>query len=121
MNTVTVNLRERLWALLEPLLTRLGYELIELDYAPGHGRSLLRLYIDAQAGVGLDDCERVSREVTSILDVEDPIPSAYTLKWTPPDSSRRLPPRPHFGPSLASRVSVAPKEPCPGRGAYPGL
>ncbi|TLZ41959.1 MAG: ribosome maturation factor RimP, partial [Gammaproteobacteria bacterium] len=67
MKTVTVDLRERLWALLEPLLTRLGYELVELDYAPGHGRSLLRLYIDAQAGVGLDDCERVSREVSSIL------------------------------------------------------
>ena len=106
MKTVTVELRERLWALLEPLLTRLGYELVELDYAPGHGRSLLRLYIDAQAGVGLDDCERVSREVSSLLDVEDPIPSAYTLEVSSPGFDRLLRTRAHFGRFVGSRVFV---------------
>ena len=77
---VTVILRERLSALIEPLLGRLGFELVELEYSSAHARALLRLYIDREAGVGLEDCERVSREVASLLDVEDPIACAYTLE-----------------------------------------
>src|SRR5437762_12949390 len=103
MQTVTVELRERLWALLEPLLTRLGYELVELDYAPGHGRSPLRLYIDAQAGVGLDDCERVRREVSSLLDVADPIPCAYPPAVPSPGFDRLLRTRAHSGRCAGSR------------------
>src|SRR5256885_8641907 len=71
---MTVILRERLNALIEPLLGRLGFELVELEYASGHGRAVLRLYIDREGGVALQDCERVSREVAALLDIEDPIP-----------------------------------------------
>src|SRR5213082_76687 len=120
MQTVTVDLRERLWARLEPLLTRLGYELIELDYAPGHGRSLLRLYIDAQAGVGLEDCERVSRAVAALLDVEDPIPCAYTLEVSSPGFDRLLRTQAHFGRFVGSRVFVELREPRAGRRRYTG-
>src|SRR5438876_12030908 len=111
MKTVTAGLRERLWALLEPLLTRLGYELVELDYAPGHGPSLLRLYIDAQAVAGLDDCERVSREVSSLLDVEDPIPSAYTLAVSPRGFDWPLRTRAHFGRFVGPRLFVELSDP----------
>ena len=120
MKTVTVGLRERLCALLEPVLARLGYELVELEYAPGQGRSLLRLYIDAPAGVGLDDCERVSREVSSLLDIEDPIPSAYTLEVSSPGFDRLLRTRAHFGRFVGSRVFVELKEPRAGRRRYTG-
>src|SRR5256885_10641508 len=48
-SAVTVILRERLSALIEPLLGRLGFELVELEYAPAHARALLRLYIDREA------------------------------------------------------------------------
>jgi len=120
MKTVTVGLRERLCALLEPVLARLGYELVELEYAPGQGRSLLRLYIDAPAGVGLDDCERVSREVSSLLDIEDPIPSAYTLEVSSPGFDRLLRSRAHFGRFVGSRVFVELKEPRAGRRRYTG-
>jgi len=120
MKTVTVGLRERLCALLEPVLARLGYELVELEYAPGQGRALLRLYIDAPAGVGLDDCERVSREVSSLLDIEDPIPSAYTLEVSSPGFDRLLRSRAHFGRFVGSRVFVELKEPRAGRRRYTG-
>jgi ribosome maturation factor RimP len=120
MKTVTVGLRERLCALLEPVLARLGYELVELEYAPGQGRSLLRLHIDAPAGVGLDDCERVSREVSSLLDIEDPIPSAYTLEVSSPGFDRLLRSRAHFGRFVGSRVFVELKEPRAGRRRYTG-
>jgi ribosome maturation factor RimP len=107
-------------ALLEPLLGRLGYELIELEYAPGTARALLRLYIDREGGVGLDDCERVSREVSSLLEVEDPIPSAYTLEVSSPGFDRLLRKPAHFGRFLGSRVFVELKEPRAGRRRYTG-
>jgi ribosome maturation factor RimP len=72
-------LRERLIALIEPLLGQLGYELVELEFAPGRGRGSLRIFIDRPEGIGIGDCERVSREVSALMDVEDPVPTAYSL------------------------------------------
>jgi ribosome maturation factor RimP len=119
-DAVNLTLRERLLALLEPLLGRLGYELVELEYAPGHGRSLLRLYIDAPAGVGLQDCEKVSRGVSALLDVEDPIPTAYTLEVSSPGFDRLLRTPAHFGRFVGARVFVELKEPRAGRRRYIG-
>jgi ribosome maturation factor RimP len=117
---VTVSLRERLFVLVEPLLARLGFELVELEFAPGHGRALLRLFIDAPAGVGLDDCARVSREVAARLDVEDPIPMAYTLEVSSPGFDRLLRTPAHFGRFVGARVFVELKEPRAGRRRYTG-
>ncbi|HYL72202.1 MAG TPA: ribosome maturation factor RimP [Candidatus Dormibacteraeota bacterium] len=117
---MTVSLRERLYALIEPVAGRLGYELIEVEYAPAHGRSLLRLYIDSPAGVGLTDCERVSRDVAALLDVEDPIPGAYTLEVSSPGFDRLLRTQAHFGRFVGARVFVELKEPRAGRRRYTG-
>jgi len=73
-------LRDELIHLLEPAVSGLGYELVELEFAPAGSGSLLRLYIDAPPGISLDDCERVSRRVSAILDAEDPVPGQYTLE-----------------------------------------
>jgi len=83
-------LRDTLAARLAPLVEGLGYELWELEYAPGRGNGLLRLYIDAAAGITLDDCERVSRAVSEVLDAEDPIPGHYTLEVSSPGLERPL-------------------------------
>jgi ribosome maturation factor RimP len=118
---VTGTLRERLIALIEPVLARLGYELVELEYSYGRAHAQLRLYIDREGGgVGLDDCERVSREVSSLLDVEDPIPSAYTLEVSSPGFDRVLRTQAHFGRFVGSRVFVELKEPRAGRRRYTG-
>jgi ribosome maturation factor RimP len=117
---VTTLLRERLMALIEPLVGRLGYELVELEYAAGHGRGSLRVFIDAAAGVGLSDCERVSREISALLDVEDPIPAAYTLEVSSPGFDRVLRTPAHFGRFVGSRVFVELKEPRAGRRRYTG-
>jgi ribosome maturation factor RimP len=117
---VTVSLRERLYALIEPVAGRLGYELIEVEYAPGPGRSLVRLYIDSPTGVGLDDCEQVSRAVAALLDVEDPIPGAYTLEVSSPGFDRLLRTQAHFGRFVGARVFVELKEPRAGRRRYTG-
>ena len=113
--------RERLVALIEPLTVRLGYELVELEYGAGRGHGLVRLYIDAAAGVGVEDCERVSREISALLDVEDPIPGAYTLEVSSPGFDRVLRTREHFGRFVGSRVFVELKAPRAGRKRYTGM
>jgi ribosome maturation factor RimP len=113
-------LRERLFALIEPLLARLGYELVELDYVPARGRGALRLFIDKPEGIGLDDCERVSHEVSALLDVEDPIPGAYTLEVSSPGDDRVLRTRAHFDRFVGSRVHVELLAPRAGRRRYTG-
>jgi ribosome maturation factor RimP len=117
---MSVTLRERLIALMEPLLGRLGYELVELEHSAGRASALVRLYIDRPEGVGLDDCERVSREVSALLDVEDPIPTSYTLEVSSPGLDRVLRTPAHFARFVGSRVFVELKEPRAGRRRYTG-
>jgi ribosome maturation factor RimP len=117
---LTGTLRERLIALIEPVLARMGYELVELEFAPGRAAGVLRLFIDRDAGVTLDDCAAVSREVSALLDVEDPIPSAYTLEVSSPGFDRVLRTRGHFGRFVGARVFVELKEPRAGRRRYTG-
>jgi ribosome maturation factor RimP len=117
---MATTLRERLIALVEPLVVRLGYELVELEYGAGRGHAQLRVFLDAPAGVALEDCERVSREISALLDVEDPIPGAYTLEVSSPGFDRVLRTREHFGRFVGSRVFVELKEPRAGRRRYTG-
>mgnify|MGYP001980016463 FL=1 len=67
----------------------LGYELVDLDAHVG-GQGLLRIYIDQDAGIDLSDCERVSRQLSVFLDVEDPLPGQYVLEVSSPGSDRPL-------------------------------
>ncbi len=83
-------LRDRLVALIEPALLALGYELVLLEYSPGIKTASLRLFIDGPEGVQLGDCEKVSREIAALLDVEDPIEKAYQLEVSSPGLDRPL-------------------------------
>jgi ribosome maturation factor RimP len=116
-----VTLRERLIALIEPGLTRLGYELIELEYAAGRQQAVVRLFIDTPAGITVDDCERVSRDVAALLDVDDPIPTAYTLEVSSPGFDRVLRTPAHFERFVSERVFLELKAPRAGRKRYTGL
>ncbi len=117
---MSATLRERLIALIEPLVGRLGYELVELEHTAGRGSAVVRLFIDRLEGVGLADCERVSREVSALLDVEDPIPTAYTLEVSSPGFDRVLRTPRHFARFVGSRVLVQLAVPREGRRRYAG-
>lgn len=81
---------ERLTTLLEPVVLDHGLELAELQFRrEGHGW-VLRLFIDGEQGVGLDDCARISREAGHLLEVEDPIEQAYHLEVSSPGLDRPL-------------------------------
>jgi ribosome maturation factor RimP len=118
---MTVTLRERLIALIEPVLARVGYELVELEYAAGRSQAVVRIFIDTAAGVTVDDCERVSREVAALLDVDDPIPTAYSLEVSSPGFDRLLRTPAHFERFVGSRVFVELKAPRAGRKRYTGM
>ncbi len=118
---MTMTLRERLIALIEPGLVRLGYELVELEYSAGRSQAVVRIFIDRPAGITVDDCETVSREVAALLDVEDPIPTAYTLEVSSPGFDRVLRTPAHFERFAGSRVFVELKAPRAGRKRYTGM
>jgi ribosome maturation factor RimP len=117
---VTGVLRERLIALIEPLVERLGFELVELEYGGGRSQAVVRVFLDGPAGVKLDDCARISREISALLDAEDPIPCAFTLEVSSPGFDRVLRTRAHFDRFLGARVFVELKEPRAGRRRYTG-
>ena len=81
---------QRLNDLLQPLVQQLGYEFVGLEYLNNPKQSVLRIYIDGDDGVGLEDCETVSREVAALLDVEDPIRGHYNLEVSSPGLDRPL-------------------------------
>jgi ribosome maturation factor RimP len=73
-----------------PILESLGMELVDIEFARAGRESVLRLFIDKEGGVTLDDCADVSRELSAILDVEDVIPGHYSLEVSSPGLDRPL-------------------------------
>lgn len=105
---MTGMLRDTLVALLQPVVEALGYELWELEYLPGRGNALLRIYLDTASagGITVDDCERVSRAVSALLDERDPVPGNYTLEVSSPGIERPLRTARHFAPYVGANVFV---------------
>ncbi|NJD30273.1 MAG: ribosome maturation factor RimP [Gammaproteobacteria bacterium] len=113
-------LRDTLIGLVRPVVEGLGYTLWDLEYSPGRGNSFVRLYIDAEPGITLDDCERVSREVSELLDAADPVPGQYTLEVSSPGLDRPLRTAAHFAPYVGETVFVELAHPLDGRRRYKG-
>lgn len=83
-------LNSELTSLLKPVISDLGYELWGCERITYGNQSLLRIYIDSDNGIGIEDCERVSKQVSGWLDVEDPIPGNYTLEVSSPGLPKPL-------------------------------
>jgi ribosome maturation factor RimP len=80
----------RLRQILEPAVALHGCELVAVEYFPQGSNQMLRVYIDKQDGVTVDDCERVSHQISGVLDVEDPIAGHYLLEVSSPGLDRPL-------------------------------
>jgi ribosome maturation factor RimP len=112
---------EDLTRLLEPAIADLGLELVGIEFGPGAGGSLLRVYIDeSERGVTIDDCERVSREISALLDVNDPVAGRYTLEVSSPGLERPLFTPEHFARFLGAAVKVVVNLPIDGRRRFQG-
>lgn len=86
MRGVGPALRERLTSGVQAL----GFELVDAELMGGRQHKTLRVYIDGPQGVTVDDCADVSRQLSAILDVEDPFPGSYTLEVSSPGLDRPL-------------------------------
>ncbi|MBI5197336.1 MAG: ribosome maturation factor RimP [Nitrospirae bacterium] len=82
--------RDRIAELVRPVVESLGMELADVEYSGSTRHGVLRLFIDREGGVSLNDCEEVSRQVSYLLDVEDPFTHAYTLEVSSPGLDRPL-------------------------------
>lgn len=76
--------------LVEPIIDELGYEFYHIEYVKEDNENFLRIYIDSPNGISLEDCEKVSRPVSDMLDVKDPIPDSYYLEVSSPGINRGL-------------------------------
>ncbi|SRR5579883_2631849 len=102
MRGIDISLRDRLAA----IVTALGYEFVGSELA-GQGRgSVLRVYIDKDQGVTVDDCSKVSRQISAMLDVEDPIQGQYSLEVSSPGLDRPLFEISHFQKYIGQKVKI---------------
>lgn len=99
--------QELLEKLIAPVVSSLGCELWGLEYLTQGRYTTVRIYIDANpSGVSLEDCERVSRQISSVFDVEDPIDGEYTLEVSSPGLDRPLYTEAHYARYVGEIVNV---------------
>jgi len=108
-------LEDRLRALTGPLLTDLGFELVDVVLATEYGRQVLRFFIDKPGGVTIDDCADASREISTLLDVEDPLERRYTLEVSSPGLDRPLVKEVDFVRYIGKKAKIKIREPIDGR------
>jgi ribosome maturation factor RimP len=112
---------QKLNELLQPLVKDLGYEFVGLEYNSNPKHSVLRIYIDHENGVGIEDCETVSRETAALLDVKDPIRSHYNLEVSSPGLDRPLFTPAHFSEFTGHEAQINLFAPLDGRRKFSGL
>jgi ribosome maturation factor RimP len=117
MRTAPVNIQN----VIEPVVSALGYELVGIEYLLQGRHSLLRIYIDHSDGIKIDDCERVSHQVSGALDVDDVIRGQYTLEVSSPGMDRPLFTLEQFTRFLGNEVNIRLSAPLNGRRKFKGV
>lgn len=97
---------EKIEELVKPIADELNYELYYVEYIKENGDFYLRIYIDKPEGISLNDCEALSRRVSDMLDVEDPISDSYYLEVSSPGLNRGLYKEEHFKRYIGKDVFV---------------
>jgi ribosome maturation factor RimP len=110
----------QLTALLAPTIESLGFELWGLELVSPHRRPTLRLYIERESGVSVDDCAEVSRHVSGVMDVEDPINGEYTLEVSSPGIDRLLFRREQYAAYIGEPIEIRLRMPFEGRRKFRG-
>ena len=116
-------MRNRLFELLEPVVTGLDYELVEIETGSAGRQALVRIYIDRTdgGGIGLDDCERASRAIGAVLEADDPIGREYQLEVSSPGFDRPLRTAAHYARFAGSEARIELALPIEGRRRFRGI
>ncbi|MCY1296638.1 Ribosome maturation factor RimP [compost metagenome] len=112
---------EDLQGLLAPVVEALGYQCWGIEFLSQGRHSLLRVYIDHANGILVEDCEKVSRQISGVLDVEDPISNEYTLEVSSPGMDRPLFTLEQFAQHVGEQVKIKLRTPFDGRRNFQGL
>ena len=113
--------KNELIRLIEPAIEHMGFELADIELKTGGTDGLVRIFIDKAEGIGIEDCEAVSRQVSAILDVEDPVQGNYALEVSSPGLDRTLTKAAHFKQFMGQDVRVKLRFPLSGRRNYRGV
>ncbi|KEQ16948.1 ribosome maturation factor RimP [Endozoicomonas numazuensis] len=116
--------QSQLEALIRPVIESLGYQLWGIEFKSQGKNSMLRIYIDTlekDKGIQLEDCEVVSRQISGVLDVEDPITEEYTLEVSSPGVDRQLFSLEQYVAWAGAEVNVRLRIPFEGRRRYKGI
>lgn len=108
-------------ALIEPIVDSMGCELWGVEYVGAGKNARLVVYIEKQEGIDVDDCARVSRQLSYVLDVEDPLEGKYTLEVSSPGIDRKLFRPEHYKICAGEQVSIHLVRPFEGRRRFKGL
>jgi ribosome maturation factor RimP len=106
--------------MLRPAVEEVGKELLGIEFVSAGKHSVLRLFIDHENGIDVDDCAEVSRQVSAILDVEDPISTEYNLEVSSPGLDRPLFDLSHFEAVIGENIDVKLSMPLNGRRKFKG-
>ena len=120
LGVFVAKIADKVLSIINPSIEDLGYELLGIEYVPSGKHSILRLYIDSEDGIGVDDCEIVSRQVSAIMDVEDPITGQYNLEVSSPGIERPLFVVAHYMRFLGHDVRLRTFRPIEGRRNFTG-
>jgi ribosome maturation factor RimP len=112
---------ERVWEIAEPLVVHEGLEMVDVEFRRESRGMVLRLYLDRDGGVSLDDLTRVSRQLGDLLDVHGSVPGSYSLEVSSPGINRRLRRPDHFRRYLGKKVRVRTTNPTEGRRDFVGV
>lgn len=101
-----LNLEQQLTNIIQVPVDALGFELVGIEYIRGR-YPVLRVYIDSENGISVDNCADVSRQISAVLDVEDPITDAYTLEVSSPGMDRPLFTLEHYQRFIGEEVTLS--------------
>ena len=108
--------------ILRPVVEGLGYEFWGIEFRSKGYQSMLRVFIDhVENGIGIDDCEKVSRQISGVMDVEDPIKTEYTLEVSSPGMDRPLFRLEHYQAFVGYQVQIRLRMAFEGRRKFQGL
>ncbi|MBQ2445170.1 MAG: ribosome maturation factor RimP [Oscillospiraceae bacterium] len=116
-----MKISEQVWQFSQPLVEACGCSLWDVEYVREGGEWFLRLYIDKEGGVDIDDCEAVSRAVDPVLDEKDPIPESYRFEVCSAGLERSLKRPSDFERFMGSAVMVKLYRPKDGAKEFPGV
>ena len=114
-------LEKKLSNMFEPVIESMAYELVGVELTGSGNGTILRIYIDAEDGITVDDCQAVSYQVSGILDVEDPLQGHYALEVSSPGLDRPLVKPEHFEEFTGELVKIRSTEAVLGRKNFKGI